>query len=166
MKWQAKVVVFLGVGVVLVGIIILLTNNTNPPATTSSQPATPAANSSIQTVQLANISTIAGQLDSKTIDSIESELYQRIMQNSNPAQVTYEGTIRAGSFTAKSSEYSNGSNYQQVPTYTFLVDIPDVQQTYSVSFSGGDGYPYSILYVLCPTPDQLIYPAFTCSDES
>ncbi len=115
-----------------------------------------------QTVTLTNTTSFQQEILKGSIKTIESQLYEQLQDNSSGTHDSYAGEIRAKSFDV--TFYSRDG--VKIPSITFLVDIPAASQTYQVSLFGGKGYPMSTLYILCPTPDQLKYGAFTCNDAS
>lgn len=69
------------------------------------------------------------------------------------------GVVRKDSFSQKEVYGST--------VITLLVDIADVKRTYKVS-SSGSGSPDgdNSLYILCPSPEELIYGSFNCKDDT
>jgi hypothetical protein len=108
---------------------------------------------------ITNANQYTDKLDGLSLASIQGETYRRLVTYGQEG--TYQGTIRPGSFHVTYSTYQSA----QIPQYEFLIDIPTAKQSYSVSYSGGPQYPYNILYVLCPSANQLRYGDFGCKDE-
>lgn len=100
-------------------------------------------------------------------DSLFNSLYIAVDNNTENIQIPKKGAhIREDSST---SEYDSKTDTY---TSTFLVDIPELQQTYSLwaywSTNPDNTYVTTASYtglVFCPTEEQLIYPAFKCSDS-
>lgn len=116
-------------------------------------------------VVVGNLTKEVPTLKESEVSAIESALYQRVKSYTKNPKNDYKGTVTAGSYKKVFDTYTGGDAPRQVPTVIFLVDIPAVKQNYKVTFSGGKGYPYGILYVLCPNKDQLKYGDFGCKDE-
>jgi hypothetical protein len=63
------------------------------------------------------------------------------------------------------------SSYKETPTgdgatdYTFLVDIASLKITYKVSYTVGNTDGRHILYILCPSESEMIYPPTSCKDD-
>jgi hypothetical protein len=145
--------------VVLVGVFVFVSRrHTNYQETTQAVP-------SAQYVSVTGFDVYGDVLDSAAISAIQDRLYQLIVQNGTNDTVAYSGEVRAGSFTVSSQTYAGQTPPIQVPTYTFIVDIPDAQQSYKVTYSGGTNYPYSILHVVCPSASDLKYGDFHCVDS-
>lgn len=118
-------------------------------------------------VKIDNFSRFFGDMSTENKDSIYNSLYSIVRSNtSDDIEIPKNGAeIRAGS---ANTEYNPDADTY---TSTFLVDIPELQQTYnfwvywSTDPNNQDvataGYTVTIL---CPTKDQLIYPEFPCSD--
>lgn len=129
-------------------------------------------NPSVQTaptrgVVITNVSQLSRDLDQATIASIETTAYQRIAANFPGTMADkYAAVVRAGTYEKQYHRYEGTDPAEQVPSVSFLLDIPAAKESFTVTFSGGRGYPYSILYVLCPSADQLIYGDFGCVDEN
>jgi hypothetical protein len=116
-------------------------------------------------MKITNIDKYGGSLDDTTVTAIQNTLYQRVESNYHGTLAThYDAMIRTGTFTTQYHDYAITDPPQKVPSVTFIVDIPAVKESYNVSFAGGEGYPYRILYVTCPQTDQLIYEDFGCVD--
>jgi hypothetical protein len=113
-------------------------------------------------VPIANFAKVVKNLPDSEQTLIEQNLYYTVKLNSTTA--AENATIRDGSYT----QTFGG---QMVYTTTFLVDIPNLKQTYRVSDQWSplppdqSGlYDYTTL-VLCPDPGDLIYEPFTCVDR-
>lgn len=127
--------------------------------------STPAGSGEISGVTVTNIGQYVNDLGSTTISTIQDTLYQRVLTNYKGAPTNhYDAIVRPGTYTKQLNNYGVDDPPEKVPSVTFMVDIPSVKESYSVSFSGGDSYPYKILYVVCPQPDQLMYGDFNCVD--
>lgn len=115
-------------------------------------------------VVLTNASRALDSVSQQDIQTIEFTLYDKLIPTIPPSSQKgeYSGTVRQSSFVQTSNLYSDGVT--EIPYYSFMVDIPAAKRSFSVALSGGQRYPFDILYVLCPTADQLPYKPFTCQD--
>lgn len=139
-----------GVVVIIIGLIVFAavlrghTKNTKQPPT----------------LTITNASVLSS-IDQKDLSGVKKTLLQKVVATTqNHDNVSYQATVRRGSLKTT----YNLLDGIKTPNYYFVVDIPEAKRTFQVAFSGGDGYAISILYVLCPKPSQLIYPAFACQD--
>lgn len=97
--------------------------------------------------------------------AVFTSLYNTVSLNTtNPPQTN--AVIREGSFTSTTTQDPSEIPYEYT---TFLIDIEELQQTYSAQVSWSNnpdanlgGYP---ILITCPSEDQLIYPAFDCKDS-
>lgn len=118
-------------------------------------------------IRIDNFNRFFSEMSNEDRDSIFNSLYS-IAKSNTPEDTTLPekgAEIRAGS---TNTEYNTENDTY---TSTFLVDVPDLQQTYNfwVYWSTNPnntnvataGYTVT---ALCPTKDQLIYPEFECSD--
>jgi hypothetical protein len=116
-------------------------------------------------VTLENFGDYNLSISDSTLATIENTLFNRVRKYSSDPSRGYTGTIRKNTTTTTYVKYEGSDTPINIPTVKFLVDIPKVKQTYEVSLSGGEEYPYNILYVLCPNKTQLKYPGFGCVNE-
>ena len=116
-------------------------------------------------VTILGIEQHSGDLPAKAVNDIEATTYERIKESTAQPSQYYKATIRKGSYQKTYSTSEGTYPPSQIPTVSFLVDIPGAQRTYRVRFSGGDGYAYNIVYVLCPTTGENAYQPFTCTDQ-
>lgn len=96
---------------------------------------------------------------------VEQTLYDRVKSYTTSPLALYHGLIRAESFKTTHTMYDESGEAIEIPTVKYIVDIPTAKQSYFVSKSGGEDYPYNILYVLCVPKEQMIYNDFGCKDE-
>ena len=146
--------------VLIVAIVFFLT--LQQPAKNEGQQGAPKATKNGLTIT--NAQQYTDKLDWSVITSVQDAAYRRIIAHGHAG--AYQGVIRDNSFRISYVTYTAVDPPVNVPQYQFLLDIPAAKQSYSVSFSGGSTYPYSILYVLCPGAGQLIYDDFGCVDEN
>jgi hypothetical protein len=99
------------------------------------------------------------------LTTVEKTLYDRVKSYETLPLGVYHGTIRAETFKTTYTSYQESSPAVDVPTVKYIVDIPEAKQSYFVSRSGGEDYPYNILYVVCVPKEQMIYADFGCRDE-
>lgn len=130
------------------------------------EPPVVVSHAESSSVILTNAQAFSSWLDAEQIPDIEKDLYKRVAKYTTSPEATYDGTIRRESFKTVHNDYDDNGTTVSVPSTTYIVDIPGAQQSYVVSFSGGDEYPYRILYVTCVKADQLKYGDFGCTDES
>jgi hypothetical protein len=116
-------------------------------------------------VLLDNAQDFAIWLPDKDVTKVEQTIYNRVKEYTASPLAIYHGSIRATSFETRYTEYTVSDPPINVPTVTYIVDIPDAKQSYMVSKSGGENYPYNILYVLCVPKEQTKYADFGCKDE-
>jgi hypothetical protein len=160
MTRQQKLVIF-GCAVLIVGGVIfkiVSSRNAYDPTETLTNSASESK------VIITNADDYSTWFDTNRIPDVESALYARVKQSAKLTAASYDATIRKDSLQTTYNTYNGGDGPSQVPTVSFLVDIPKASQSYKVTFSGGDGYPYNILHVLCPDPSQLVYGNFGCKD--
>lgn len=55
----------------------------------------------------------------------------------------------------------NGS----VTNITFLIDIANLKRSYKISIGKDTSTTENSMYILCPSSEELIYPAFDCKDD-
>lgn len=120
---------------------------------------------STDAVTLSNMSDFSTWTYSKNLSAIEQALYEQVTRYTTNATPTYTATIRQSSFKTTYSDYDNGSQTISIPTVHYIVDIPEVKQSYIVDESGGKGYPYDILHITCPSKNELKYGDFGCTNE-
>lgn len=118
-------------------------------------------NASQKTGLVITNASVLASIGQKDLAGIQTTLMQKVAATTENHRDYYEATVRSGSFKTT----YNLLDGIKTPYYYFVVDIPDAQRTFQVAFSGGDGYPIAILYVLCPKQNQLIYQPFSCQDE-
>lgn len=115
-------------------------------------------------IKIDNFSQMIKSVPTDTKFAIFTSLYSIVKNNTSEDQEipTSGALIRDGSLT---SEYNPDSN---ITFNTFMVDIPSLQQSFfgQITWSKDEqadlgGYP--ILFS-CPNKDQLIYPAFKCTN--
>lgn len=116
-------------------------------------------------VQLDNAADFAAWLPNDGLTTVEQTLYKRVKSYVVSPLGIYHGTIRGNSLTTTYNRYQDEASVIQVPTVHYIVDIPEARQSYAVHKSGGEDYPYDILYVKCLPADQLKYGEFGCVDE-
>ena len=162
MKYSQKIIALIVLAVIGIGFIAYLaTQQGNDSSSSGEQVET----DSVKGVQITNTDDYKDLFDLKQIPAVETAIAVRLKQNSQLAQPTYTAEIRKDSFQTTYNDYQQAGGTQKVPTYSFMVDIPDAEQSYKVTFSGGSGYPYSILHVLCPSSSERIYNDFGCKDS-
>lgn len=121
-----------------------------------------------KTVSINELSNFAsGSSDKQLLDYIQHDLYMAISYNStdiNTIKQIQDATIREGSFV---KEYNEKASLYNV---SFIVDIPSIQQSYSVTYQWGPStkaaYDEWGTQVSCLPKDQLIYGDFNCQDMS
>lgn len=119
-------------------------------------------------VKIDNFSQYFREMPDNNRDSVYNSLYTTITSNNPEGTEIPKNGARIRENSVDSAYDSNTDTY----TSTFLVDIPELQQTYnfwvywstnpentSIATAG-----YTV-QTFCPTEDQLIYPAFNCSDS-
>lgn len=85
-----------------------------------------------------------------------SDGVKQYLSNADKNTDDVKGEVRDGSFSKK---IVNGGSVSKL-----LVDIPSVEWTYKISLSS-DADGYGGLYIVCPTPEELIYEPFNCKDD-
>ena len=99
-------------------------------------------------------------------DILGRAIYRTVSMNYSGNLKNSGAKIREGSMR---SLYLNDYDFQYM---NFLIDLPDIQQTYRVIYrQGGSKTPEGLLsideynaIVLCPREEDLIYEAFDCED--
>lgn len=116
-------------------------------------------------IKIKDFSKEVKNIPDDTRDALFFALYSEVSQNYhgeiNISKLT--GIIRSGSVTTEDSLSS------QSATSNFLVDLPEIEQTYHlyVTIPTNNSTDALIGYstvVLCPTISELIYPPFECTD--
>jgi hypothetical protein len=154
-------IIILVVLLVAAGIVVFVTTSSK----SRYDPTENITNSASQPhVTITNADDYGTWFDTNHIPAVESAIYKRIKDSIDLPASNYNAVIRQDSLQTTYHPYEGGGSTTQVPTVAFLVDIPSASETYKVTFSGGEGYPYSILYVLCPSSNQLKYGDFGCKD--
>jgi len=110
---------------------------------TSSAPLTIKNFSSYEDLSVTTKNTIIGAIDHYISDT--------------PHHTAPVGVIREGSY--KKTESGTITNI------VFLVDIASLKRTYKINFGTDSSTGQQTLYTLCPSSDELIYPAFNCKDD-
>lgn len=124
---------------------------------TADKPTGPAVN-------ITNAEQFSTWINTNHFAATEEQLYTEVQKYSATPQSNYSATIRSGTFKTTYDESTDGSG-TSIPTVTFVVDIPEAKQSYVVTQSGGDNYPYDILHISCPSQAQLKYGDFGCKNE-
>jgi len=148
--------ILLPVAILLVGLSVFLSHRHT---TTSS---TGQTTTNAHSVKLDDAAAALPDIAGFDIESIQEALYQKISTTATGATGTYHATVRTGTVTQTSYTYAVDNS--SIPYYRFMVDVPAIRQSFQVTFAGGVHYPVSIVHVLCPPADQLIYPKFECTD--
>lgn len=118
-------------------------------------------------IKINNFNTYYPSIPTSDRTSAQIMLYNIVNSNktSNDMKIPKSGAIIRENSTEGS--YDKDTN---VYNDHFIVDIEPLQQSYYVNISWSPdknndnllgGYP---IYILCPTKEQLIYPAFECED--
>ena len=119
-------------------------------------------------IELTNFRQIAPMLDKNTIKDVSFSVYDAIWLNTEngPDSGTIEANIREDSIVKQTFKKD------QISQLYFIVDIPELGQTYQVNriISTKDGYneKYPLEYrmmVYCPDESQKIYSNQTCLDR-
>ena len=131
----------------------------------NSKTVEPKPQATTSVVTLENSQDFATWLPDDDLTKVEQTIYNRVKSYKQSPLAIYHGTIRPDSFETKYTEYTASDPAIQVPTVSYIVDIPDAQQSYLVAKSGGKNYPYDILYVLCVPKEKMKYADFGCKDE-
>ena len=143
-------------------------NTTTPAGTGTSASTTATTQTAYPTISITNFTAIVKNLPDSERQLLEQNLYATVKMNlsgTTTMPTVTDAVIRGGSYRQTYDEPT------EVYHTTFLVDIPSLKQTYQVQddysslppdLSGL--YDYTAL-VLCPSPSDLIYPAFTCQDR-
>lgn len=100
-----------------------------------------------------------GEYSSAFTDSQRSEISQGIMNtsvNNNNKLSSIKASVRRGSF---SKEIVDG-----VPSLSVLVDVPELPNTFIVSYDGGENYAYNILNIHCAPVAERMSGAGECKD--
>lgn len=154
---KRKIIIIAVIGLCVVLVVLLTFRHQSPkrPMVTST---------ASHKVLLGNAGQYLSQISQPDLKEIELTLYDKLIATLPTSGVagSYTGVVRQGSYQQTSNLYSDGVT--QVPAYSFMVDIPGAKRSFSVALSGGPQYPFDTLYVLCPSPDQTIYPVFNCQD--
>ena len=148
-----------GVIVLLLGIVALIvsTRSDEPVVTTSKKAET-------SVVRIENVAEFSAWLNVNNMQPTEKALYAQVDRFTDEPEPAYKGTIREGSLKTSIQPYE-GTPPADIPVVTFIVDIPDAQQSYVVQQSGGQGYPYNLVRIACPADNQLKYGTFGCVNE-
>lgn len=115
-------------------------------------------------IKINNIDKVYSNIPNDTKDAISNTLYNTVSNNTMSDLKKVKATIRDN--TAKEN-YDKTTN---IYTDTFIVDLADIEQSYdvTVTWSPTKDNPYLVtgypILITCPKADQLIYPAFDCSD--
>lgn len=112
-----------------------------------------------ESVDITNSGDYQSKIPSLDFSSLESSLFTTVKQNVSTPAASYAATIRDTSY--KTSTTSDG-----FPQRNFVVDIPAIKQSYHITVEGDSSTDYQTVYILCPTASELIYPAFTCKDQT
>jgi hypothetical protein len=148
-----------GIVTFIAALVFLLTRQ---PGTNDQNNTLPRADAPGLTIT--NAGQYSDRLDLAVFTDIQKLAYERVKFYGDPGK--YQGVVRENSFKVTYHDYDATTPPTKVPRVEFILDIPEAKQSYDVSFAGGDGYPYSILYVLCPDASQLKYGDFGCTDEN
>lgn len=117
-----------------------------------------------KSTKIDNFSQYFKDVPTEKRDAVFAALHGTIESNLNEStEVPISGAIiRPGSVDIEYIEESL-SNYS-----TFIVDIEAIQQTYQIRMAWSNNPKTTLagyeLLVICPTEEQLIYPAFECQD--
>ena len=116
-------------------------------------------------IKITNFSSLSPALPTDEKNKISAQLYSIVDDNyNNPINSSITGAIRESSISTSYDQLTN-MNYGN-----FLVDLETIEQSYFVQYewSSSSKNPnfsgYNIL-ILCPKSDQLLYPAFPCTDS-
>jgi hypothetical protein len=119
---------------------------------------TPASNTTSQesgVIKIKDQKALQSYLDTDQIQTVKTLVYQKIKSSVVNPKTTYTAEVREWSYRITTKN--------QATTTSFMVDIPEVKQSYRVE-AGNSSDGYGAVYVFCPSAQQLIYPAFSCSD--
>lgn len=160
MTRKQKILIICSLVVIILGVVgyMLVSRNRYDPSETTTDAASSTG------VTITNLSDYSTWLDSSTTGSIESGIYTRIKQYSKLPAPHYDAVIRTDSLHTTRGAFAGPDGPSDIPSVDFLVDIPQASQSYVITMTGGSKYPVNILYVLCPSADQLKYGAFGCTD--
>lgn len=104
-------------------------------------------------VIIANYTDYQGRFVNQDKSLIQNQLYLAAARNTSTdtTKKIYIANIRDGSYKSPTSS-----------TYSVIVDIPDLQQTFRIDFySSSDRY---VFYVMCPQPSESKYSNFSCTE--
>ena len=162
-----KKIILLALGVVLVIITCVFAFSSDDQGE-GSDPAKKIVSSGSKTdsISIDNLSDFTDWLNVIDFTETEKTLYERVKTYESNAPSNLTGTIRQSSFSTKYGNYDDGESVEKIPVVEFIVDIPEVKQSYVVNQAGGDDYAYSIVYVVCPDAKQLKYGDFGCVNKN
>lgn len=145
------IVVVLAVVIAGIGIVAMMTANNNQPS-----PEEEAAEQTAVTAPFRIDNFYAyPDIELSTREAITSSIQNYLTDI--PRDALPVGIIRDGSY----KQTSEGT----IANTTFIVDIDVLKRTYRISLGNDSSTDESSLYVLCPTTDELRYPAFNCKDD-
>lgn len=117
-----------------------------------------------KSLSIDNFNELYYNVDQKTTDDISTLLYNTVAKNLNNATPPQNGATIRTTAPYLYQYYKNSGLYRG----DFIVDIPDIQQSYRITFFQDDGTKrtnvgYRML-VSCLTKSPKIYPDFDCKD--
>lgn len=143
----------IGIAVILLltfGVVttLFVMNQSKPVA---EQTPAPTSNASISIENFAAYPELDITLQA-SIEEAMNGFVQEIAPNTDA-----KGTIRASSYTSTPNEV--GKNI------VFLVDFESIKLTYKVDLGLGSTDEEQIVYIVCPSENELLYPPFKCKDS-
>ena len=116
-------------------------------------------------IKINNYRKYFSHLDIDYYDRATSTLYDMVSESfDDNTAIPKSGALIRDNSVAEREDEATGLSYS-----SFIVDIPDLERTYAVSFTVAldDADNSSLVYpviVLCPSKSILIYPDFPCAD--
>lgn len=113
------------------------------------------ATASVGNLSITNKDTYSKTISDAVFTTTEDSLYKKIKST---------GTTKIAGIVRTDSVKTN-NRVEDVKTVRFIVDIPDLKQTYVVSYGTDDSTGEKSIYILCPDKTERIYPEFSCESD-
>lgn len=114
-------------------------------------------------VDITNLGEYPTITNGREQNDLSTALITKLKKNSVSESVN--GVVRVNTVQTVQQPYEGSDGPASIPTTSFIIDLESIKQSYNVSWSGGNEYPYNILTVTCLGESQAIYKEFKCVDD-